>query len=111
MDKIDRYNNIPPGSGSSKCGAGARPTAEQQYNPQLAQMQAMQLQQQQAGAQYQQYQAPQFQQAPQGGQFDPQTEIFMLRSDLKEAIAYIQRLGGSWPPPPAGQMPQRPTRR
>jgi hypothetical protein len=37
------------------------------------------------------------QQQPQ--QMDPSSENFMLRSDLNEAIQYIYRLGGTWPPP------------
>lgn len=33
-----------------------------------------------------------------GSSVDLETENFMLRSDLKEAVAYMQKFGLPWPP-------------
>lgn len=78
MKNIDPYNNAPPPRPGSKCAGGscgAKPPRQQA--PQL----------------------PQYSGPPANNYgLDPQTEIRMLRSDLQEAISYIQRLGGTWPP-------------
>ena len=93
MNNIDPYNNIPPGKAAPPQG---RP-------------QGMPPQQMPYGAPPQglphglaQRQRPQQQGMPPpqtGSAADPQQENFMLRSDLQEAIGYIQKLGGTWPPP------------
>lgn len=74
MRNVDPYNNMPP----PRNNPGQAPkNMNEQYN-------------------YQQQQSPQQQQSQ---QLNPQTENFMLRSDLQTAIQYIYQLGGVWPPP------------
>lgn len=75
MRNVDPYNNAPPPRENQ--GPQPRNMNEQYMQPMM------------------QRQAPQ--QQPQ--QMNPQTENFMLRSDLQTAIQYIYQLGGVWPPP------------
>jgi len=115
INSVDLHNNIPikkDGNSGSNQGMpprnmneqyGGGPTPPQQWGNQRSNAMAGRPAQtpgysnQLPQGPPQQWGPPQQGGAP-GGRLDPQTEIFMLRSDLNEAIQYIHKLGGTWPP-------------
>jgi hypothetical protein len=106
MNNIDPYNNAPPSRGT--CGAkpslgGPPPGLEQMpgipYQPQQMQYPDLHLPTGPGGpGGASQLQYPDLHQGHSAMTTSLEQENQRLRSDLENAIQYIQQLGGSWPP-------------